>query len=82
MSIKKGVDVNGLPSFSNIKKDGLRHHNRGAIMANIYEIYKKSYDQLLYSLEVYMSKIPKEEHEAAKHCMCWHLRDRGYKIER
>ena len=77
---KKDVDVNELPSFSNIKDIGLRSRNRGAILANIYETYKKSKGDLLSALESYIGRFPKEEREGIEGYMLFHLKQRGYTI--
>jgi len=75
---KKGVNTNELPSFKKIEDEGLRSHNRGAILANIYEVYKGSNNDVLYSLEAYLNRIPEEERVSAKEAMVRHLKQRGY----
>ncbi len=75
------IEINTLPSFNHIKDIKLRSQNRGAILANIYEVYRQVEDQLLYSLDVYLNKIPKEDQAISKYCMLVHLEKSGYYIE-
>ena len=77
---KKDVDVNELPRFTDIKDEALRDKNRGAILANIYETYSKSEDQLLHYLSTYLDRLPESEREVATFFMTIHLKQRGYTI--
>ena len=78
--IKKGVNVSELPDFKSIEDFTLRSHNRGAILANIYESYVGSEVELINSLEEYMYLMPEAEKEAAEGYMLFHLKQRGYII--
>lgn len=84
----KGTNPAG---FEDVEENELRHANRGAIMANIFERYttstpqgnsqllSKDFASMSRELNAYVLNIPKKERGKAKKCMIDHLEKRGYR---
>jgi hypothetical protein len=75
--------------FSDIEDAALRHKNRGAILANIFERYvddrctpprllAKDFAICMREIDNYSTRIPRHERGLAKGEMMRHLKERGY----
>lgn len=81
-------DAGTLPAtFCDVEDETLRHFNRGAVLANIFERYvdkvtrkllQKDFVMCIREIEQYLGLIDKDEHDDAKASMRVHLEDRGY----
>ena len=68
------------PHFNDVN-EVLRHYNRGAIMATIFEsLYHKGIDVIEQHLSEYCKAFPESEKEVAINNMLIHLNTRGYKL--
>ena len=78
-------------SFNDVTNRDVRHANRGAILANIFERYTtetpqgnkqllpKDFAMMTREMDNYLSGIPRHEKGKAKESMMEHLKERGYR---
>jgi len=76
--------------FNDVEESDLRHANRGAIMANIFErfttenaagvkqLLPKDFSTMTRDMDAYLTSIPSPERGKAKQYMRKHLTERGY----
>lgn len=75
-------------NFTDVEDEELRRHNRGAVLANIFERYvdpikgslkPKDLMMCIREIQQYLLEIPEHERDAANASMHEHLTARGYR---